>query len=113
MTQQSLTESHTPRFDDLPKNRIKGLLLWYLGSSVSASGRQTNLLANLLDELSVMTAEDCFDALEELSIEDLSKFSLLMEFGPEFADRPGYRLLLKCLQQKLAQEKTEPQQAKQ
>lgn len=100
MTPTTLHQSELPSFDGLPKARLKGLLLWYLSTGIE-NGTQLQFLAHMLDDVSAMSAEECFDALEELSLEDLSKFSLLMEFGPEFADRPGYRLLLKCLQEKL------------
>jgi len=104
MNQTITNHSGLPTFDGMPQNRLKGLLLWYLSSTTTGTetGTQALLLSHMLEDLSSMTAEECLDALEELSVEDLSKFSLLMEFGPEFADRPGYRLLLKCLQEKLS-----------
>jgi hypothetical protein len=81
-------------------DRLKGLLLW-LNIDTHRIQSQSERLNALLDEMNTISPESCYQALSQLELADLARFSILNEFGPQFARKPGFPLLETMLHRRL------------
>ncbi|HEY9745650.1 MAG TPA: hypothetical protein V6C99_05485 [Oculatellaceae cyanobacterium] len=71
---------------------FKGLFLW-LHADTQLLPTPSEQQQKLLSEIYAMTPETCYETLSQLELPDLVRLSILNEFGPQFADKPGYNLL--------------------
>lgn len=80
---------------------LKSLLLW-LNSDTHLIQSPSERLNALLSEVHTMTPEHCYESLEQLQLPDLVRLSILNEFGPQFAHKPGFTLLESTVQQRMS-----------
>lgn len=78
--------------------RLKSLFLWFHGNAQSLHTQSTYFEA-LLSEVNTMPIETCYQTLDQLELPDLVQFSILNEFGPQFAQKASFSLLEKLLSQ--------------
>jgi hypothetical protein len=88
--------------DHYPKNRLKALLIWMTGGGAEGVPRQAETLRAILEEdEDGMDVVQCYEMLSHLKLEELVAFSLVNEFGPKFAERPGFGALVLWVKQRL------------
>lgn len=80
--------------------RLKAFLLWFNVDTHSLQSQSERLDA-LLTEMNTISPEACYQALSELELPDLVRLSILNEFGPQFARKPGFLFLETMLYRQL------------
>lgn len=82
-------------------DRLKALLLWY-ASGTGTLETESESLQTLLEEGSQSDPVTCYDMLESLQLSEMVSFTLVNEFGPRFAQRQCFPVLVESITHRLA-----------
>ncbi len=81
--------------------RLQALLLWF-NTDQQSLNTQSERLSSILAEAQSRDIADCYRLASQLQPAQLAEFSILNEFGPNFAARASFPWLVRGVSQRLA-----------